>query len=246
MMQISEGLMRKLYLLFDLKNNSNMKYFYYIVIGILTFSSCKNISFEEEQNIIDDLNKKSWNYKYNNPDSALFYATKALNNAALINYKTGLSEAYNNLGYTYFLRSQFFSADTCFQRSLEFNSNYLEKTLSYIGRAKIAHRTCNYISYHKYLEKAESNFGKATKLIFKNERINLIKTEFHILKSSYLYYKREMNSAYKEIKKISYENLNDLNQIAYIEYMLGCCASKDLALSHYLKSLQISKENNNL
>jgi hypothetical protein len=224
----------------------------YVIIALIVFNAC-NKQFQKIIEPIDKLNEKAYNLKYSLPDSAINYAEQALNLSNEKNYKKGIYEAYNNLGYLYFLLSDFYKADSCFNCAISIGNDF-DNIMSYIGKAKIELRTCNFIEYHRNIDKAYDLFLK-NKVPF--DEYFYINSEIKMTHATYDYYKNKKNSAYTYLKQIDTLNYlknrikidtsKFLNQKAYIEYMLGCTApNSDSSLFYYKKSLLNSKRIKNL
>ncbi len=106
---------------------------------VSVFFSCADTAPTREIQLLDSLNTLAYNWRYRNIDSSYQYAATAYKRAS--GYNLGKAEAMNHLGFYYFMKMDFETAEKIFSSLDSRTPNELELLIADIGLMKIYQRT---------------------------------------------------------------------------------------------------------
>ncbi len=159
--------------------------FCFILLCVLLCACNDSGRYHAAEKEIDYLNQQSYRSWFNNVESSVYYADRALRGAIEIGYKRGIEESYNRLGLAYIPLSMYDSAYACFDYNTS-RDNGLQSALGYVGKARIALLTCNHDDYYANIDKADSILKERKSASYNSREYYLIQAE---LLSVRLYYK---------------------------------------------------------
>lgn len=220
--------------------------FYCIILSTSPFLTYSQES-SQEQELVDNLNKKAITFKNLNIDSLYYYSKRAEELAEKTNYNRGRVEAILNSGEYYMDKSQYSKAKDAFDYSLslskEFEIDYLE--------AKSKSKQAAYYYFTGSYDSALNIIGHDVEAVI--EKYDNIELASLLNLTSYIYAKQGL---YAEALQYRYRVLNlrlavnDKNEIAKSYNALGDFFKQQnnlhKALDYYISSIETCEQANNV
>lgn len=181
---------------------------------------------DKSVSLVDDLNLKSYNLRYTDVDSSLFYAREALKFSE--HYPDGKAEALNNIAYVAYQQMRFDLGKHLLEHNYQSSRNQLELLCSDVIAMKIAQRLGDgKLFFDKRLRALRRikriEEAKAMLTDHQLQRFLYAETELHIVSSTYYFYLGQDSASVAEMMEIGKDLKleNDITQWLYCQYMMG-------------------------
>lgn len=196
-----------------------------IILSLLF--SCAGMAPIKEMRLVDSLNQVAYSFRYKDLKQSYQAARTAYESATL--HRAGKAEACNNLGFYFFMRMDFDTAERYYNEVYELTKNELELLIADVGMMKIYQRTAMNKEFYDYRNMAIRRIRRIDEdkslFVDKNERmrLNYAYTEFSIVSAIYYYYLQQLPEARVSIDEIKpeLELVGDTNQLMYYHYIKG-------------------------
>jgi signal transduction histidine kinase len=193
-----------------------------LLIAVLT-GGCSEMAPTHEVRSVDSLNTLSHGAMYRDADSAMLYATQALDASSL--YGQGKAEASNNIAYCHFVKTEFDKAEEIYNRVHRYTQNEPELLIADIGLMQICQRTARNKKYYDHRNSALQRMKRIDedKSLFyerrEKSRLNYAYTEFRLISALYHYNLRQRQEALSELNCIDPAELAANDAAQYMRYL---------------------------
>lgn len=172
-----------------MRNDTIRCLLFLIVCGFILFACSR----PERRNLVDWLNKVSYEYHYRNLDSSLIYAERAYDMSKSYDYSAGRAEALNNLAFVYMAKMNYDKACKLLNEAQKQTDNQIELLVADVQFMRLCQRQSRNKDFYFYRESAISRMKRieeehATLSEREHQRYVYAQTEYSIVLSTYLFY----------------------------------------------------------